>query len=209
MRHSFLNDYGGLQDLRPHDRRAMLELFKAARHLRVMSERRLFTLPAVPCEYREPLPKTYYGCDCLTCGRKVSFWGSMCRYCYRQRAWNRFFISVYREETRIDAFNRVFYNVTQQMEIGMAKNKQLPVTSISRSTVGLREALFDEMDALRNGTSNAQRARSMAMMANSILQSVQVEIEYHKYVNANAGRDAQKKVVGLGTSIALVEQKAV
>jgi hypothetical protein len=60
------------------------------------------------------------------------------------------------------------------------------------------------MEALRSGVSNAQRARSVAMMANSILQSVQVEIEYHKYVSANKGRIVgEQKVVQLGTDISL------
>jgi len=88
-------------------------------------------------------------------------------------------------------------------------SKTLPTSPISRSTTGLRSALFDEMEALRNGTSNAQRARSIAMMANSILQSVQVEIEYHKYVSANATKIAgQPKVVQLGTNIELGQEAA-
>lgn len=81
---------------------------------------------------------------------------------------------------------------------------KLPTSQIARSTSGLRSALFEEMEALRNGNSNAQRARSVAMMANSILQSVQVEIEYHKYVSANKTRiEGEPKVVRLGTDISL------
>lgn len=85
---------------------------------------------------------------------------------------------------------------------------QLPQSQVSRSTSGLREALFEEMDALRSGASNAQRARSIAMMANSILQSVQVEIEYHKYVSGDRARVGQPKVVALGTDIQLGAEKA-
>ncbi len=84
------------------------------------------------------------------------------------------------------------------------KSKKLPTTPITRSTSGLRTALFEEMEALRSGKSSAQQARSVAMMANSILQSVQVEIEYHKYVKANGGRvEGEQKVVQLGTDISL------
>lgn len=54
---------------------------------------------------------------------------------------------------------------------------------IERTSGGLRSALFDEIDALRRGESNPARARSVAMLANSVLQSVQAEIEYHKYVS--------------------------
>lgn len=56
-------------------------------------------------------------------------------------------------------------------------------TNVERSSGGLRAALFDEIDALRRGESNAARARSVAMLANSVLQSVTAEIEYHKYVS--------------------------
>lgn len=87
----------------------------------------------------------------------------------------------------------------------MTRTKKNALSSpITRSTSGLRTALFEEMEALRQGSSNAQRARSVAMMANSILQSVQVEIEYHKYVNANQGKVVgESKVVSLGTDIPL------
>ncbi len=52
-----------------------------------------------------------------------------------------------------------------------------------RTSAGLRDALFDEIDALRAGKSNPARARSVASLANSVLQSVIMEIEYQKYVN--------------------------
>lgn len=84
------------------------------------------------------------------------------------------------------------------------KMKKLPMSPITRSTSGLRTVLFEEMEALRSGRSSAQQARSIAMMANSILQSVQVEIEYHKYVKANQGRiEGEQKVIPLGTDISL------
>lgn len=54
---------------------------------------------------------------------------------------------------------------------------------LNRTSAGLRDALFDEWEALRNGDSNPARARSIAMLANSVLQSVQTDIEYHKYVS--------------------------
>ena len=79
---------------------------------------------------------------------------------------------------------------------------------VVRNTVGLRDALFEEWEALRDGSSNPARARSIAMMANTILQSVQVEIEYHKYVS-DIGKGAEnQKVVDFGaTQIRLGEEK--
>ena len=67
------------------------------------------------------------------------------------------------------------------------------INPVERSSGGLRAALFDEIDALRRGESNAARARSVAMLANSVLQSVSAEIEYHKYVSdATKASTAQK-----------------
>jgi len=54
---------------------------------------------------------------------------------------------------------------------------------MKRTSVGLRDALFDEIDSLREGSSNPARARSLAMLANTALKSVEVEIEFHKYVS--------------------------
>ena len=77
-----------------------------------------------------------------------------------------------------------------------------------RNTVGLRDALFEEWEALRDGSSNPARARSIAMMANTILQSVEVEIEYHKYVSSVDASKPQAKLIDLGTTkIQLGEEK--
>ena len=71
--------------------------------------------------------------------------------------------------------------------------------TLVRNTAGLRDALFEEWESLRDGSSNPARARSIAMMANTILQSVQVEIEYHKYVSAiDQTHATQKKAIDFG-----------
>lgn len=74
--------------------------------------------------------------------------------------------------------------------------------NLVRNTIGLRDALFEEWELLREGTSNPARARSIAMMANTILQSVEVEIEYHKYVSSiEAGSKASAaKTIELSTT---------
>lgn len=54
---------------------------------------------------------------------------------------------------------------------------------MDRTSAGLRNALFDEIDMIRAGQSNPARARALATLANTCLKSVLVEIEYHKYVN--------------------------
>jgi len=54
---------------------------------------------------------------------------------------------------------------------------------MDRTSSGLRNVLFDEIDLIREGKSNPARARSLAMLANTALKSVEVEIEFHKYVS--------------------------
>ena len=86
----------------------------------------------------------------------------------------------------------------------------MSTTGLVRNTAGLRDALFEEWESLRDGSSNPARARSIAMMANTILQSVQVEIEYHKYVSAlDSVGNSQKKAIDFGgTQVQLGEKKA-
>ena len=52
-----------------------------------------------------------------------------------------------------------------------------------RTSVGIRDMLFDELDALRNGTSTPQRAHAIAKTAATILGSVKVELEYAKFLS--------------------------
>jgi hypothetical protein len=80
-------------------------------------------------------------------------------------------------------------------------------SSLVRNTSGLRDALFEEWEALRDGSSNPARARSIAMMANTILQSVQVEIEYHKYVSAIDNTASNKKAISFENTQVQLGQK--
>lgn len=149
-------------------------------------------------------PKKCMGGRCKFCDRPCSFYGSRCRECFQKQVRAKYEAKVRAEEERVSANEAAFLKVTQPKEKEMPKSKKVALAPINRSTSGLRSALFEEMEALRSGDSNAQRARSVAMMANSILQSVQVEIEYHKYVSANKGKvEGENKVVALGTDIAL------
>lgn len=54
---------------------------------------------------------------------------------------------------------------------------------IQRHTWGLREALFEEWEGLRKGTVPASRALASAKIAQTILQSVAVEMAYTKQIN--------------------------
>lgn len=53
---------------------------------------------------------------------------------------------------------------------------------VSRTSAGLREALFQEIDAIRDGTSNPTRANAVAKLATGISDTVRMEIEVSKHM---------------------------
>ena len=57
-----------------------------------------------------------------------------------------------------------------------------------RTSQGMRNALFDEMDALRSGESTPQRARAIAALSGQILQSVRLEMDAQR-MHAEYGDD--------------------
>lgn len=50
-----------------------------------------------------------------------------------------------------------------------------------RTSAGLRNALFDELDGIRKGTSNATRANAVAKLCMTIVETVRVEIDAAKF----------------------------
>jgi hypothetical protein len=65
---------------------------------------------------------------------------------------------------------------------------------ISHTSEGLRDALFDEINGLRAGMTTIQKAKTVAMLAARIIESVRAQIQIQRLVEGNA------KNVGLGTS---------
>lgn len=68
-----------------------------------------------------------------------------------------------------------------------AKSEAVNATPISRTSAGLRDAIFDEMDSIRNGTSNPTRANAVAKLAGSIVETVRMEIEVQKFARMTGG----------------------
>lgn len=61
---------------------------------------------------------------------------------------------------------------------------------IVRTAAGLRDALFDELDRLREGDSCASEAQATAKLACQIINCVKAEIEFNAHVRAlPAGED--------------------
>lgn len=68
--------------------------------------------------------------------------------------------------------------------IGAAPQLPTPATptpKVERSSSGLRNALFDELDAIRNGSSTPSRAKAVATLAAQIVDVVKLEIEVAKH----------------------------
>lgn len=51
---------------------------------------------------------------------------------------------------------------------------------MARDTSTLRDILFDELDALRDGSSDSSRAQAVAKLSAQIISTAKVELEYHK-----------------------------
>lgn len=64
---------------------------------------------------------------------------------------------------------------------------------ITRTTAGLRDILFDEIEGLRSGTSNPNRANSVAKLACGIIDSARLDMEAQRYLRSTA-----KKLGGNG-----------
>lgn len=63
----------------------------------------------------------------------------------------------------------------------MSEGKEI-TNPVARTSVGLRNALFDELDGLRNGSSNANRANAVAKIAAQVLETVRLEIDMQRYM---------------------------
>ena len=82
--------------------------------------------------------------------------------------------------------------------------KQAPV---QRTSAGLRDVIFDEIDAVRNGTSNPTRANAIAKLATGIVETVRMEIEVqrHSRIYETKSRKASC-ILGVGVSLPLGEK---
>lgn len=188
---------------------AEYELRGASRKAKRMFTRKRFRKPVkTDRPYKAPVKQSSYkGVRdvCRLCGRPTAYGSHRCRECYQKQVRAGYEEAVREENERVTANERAFKTIIQREAI-MAKAKK-DASPINRSTSGLRETIFQEMEALRAGESTWQRARSMAMLANTVLDSVKTEVEYHKYVAAapKVVESAESNVKRLGTDISLVQ----
>ena len=68
----------------------------------------------------------------------------------------------------------------------MAKKETNEAPAVQRTSAGLRDAIFDELDAIRNGSSNPTRANTVAKLAGSVVETVRMEMEVQRHLNSSA-----------------------
>ena len=97
------------------------------------------------------------------------------------------------------------YSCVPRKGEGQMKDASPEIGLVHRDTIGLRDALFDELDALRNGTSNSGRANATAKVCGTIIESVRMELEMRKFMQTApvkggpAGLPALGEAMGLGS----------
>jgi hypothetical protein len=89
------------------------------------------------------------------------------------------------------------------MQMSTTKEKSHEILPpVIRTSAGLRDALFDELDRMRTGKTNATNANAVARLAGGIVETVQMELEVHKQMSKIPGETASKlelpKALALG-----------
>lgn len=70
---------------------------------------------------------------------------------------------------------------------------EIVMTAVPHTSEGLRDALFDELNALRAGLTTVQRAKAVAMLAARVIESIRAQVQVQKLM-------AGDKNIALGTS---------
>lgn len=79
--------------------------------------------------------------------------------------------------------------------------------TIDRSTVGVRDFLFDEMERLANGQIDEKRLKIMAKAGDTILKSAALDITAKKMISdAKNSSGGPKEVADIGLNLMLSDQ---
>lgn len=75
---------------------------------------------------------------------------------------------------------------TREVRVTKPKPRGIP---IQRDSQGLRDALFDEIDGIRDGTGHVQSAIVIANLAKQTINIVKAELEFRRLVSSGAVDD--------------------
>lgn len=73
------------------------------------------------------------------------------------------------------------------------RNKAGPAKPI-RTTQGLRDILFDEIDELRTGNGDPTKSMAVANLAKQIINVAKVELDFHRQIEAQAKEGSPVKM---------------
>ena len=78
------------------------------------------------------------------------------------------------------------------------------IATVIRTTEGLRDVLFDELDGFLAGKFDTEHAKTVTTITGSILNTVQKDLEAVKMLNVmNQGKDQPKAVADLALNLIL------
>lgn len=86
----------------------------------------------------------------------------------------------------------------------MTTTKPEPASSpIVRTSAGLRDAIFDEIDSIRNGSSNPTRANAVAKLAAGVVETVRMELEVQRHLRSHKPGEKAIENSSLGAPLSL------
>lgn len=74
----------------------------------------------------------------------------------------------------------------------------MSTTKTDRTSAGLAKVMFDELDALKAGTSTPQQARAKASIVNTIISVSRLEMDYARFVSVERGDEDRLKSLPMG-----------
>ncbi len=83
-------------------------------------------------------------------------------------------------------------------ETRLQETESLP--PVVRTSAGLRAVLFDELDRMRGGKTNATNANAIARLVGEIVHTIEMELEVHKHMTRIPGEGPKElpKSIPLG-----------
>lgn len=69
----------------------------------------------------------------------------------------------------------------------MSDDRENEIKPVLRTSKGLQDTLFDEIDNLRNHRTTPQSARTLSSLAGTIIQTGRLEMEFARFVTDRVG----------------------
>lgn len=82
------------------------------------------------------------------------------------------------------------------------------MAATTRTTEGLRSTLFDTLDMFMTGKIDATTARTTAKLADSILKSALIDIEYKRFIHQVETSRGPKALADMNLNVVLSREKS-